>query len=93
MGKIALKSVASAAVLALSLVLSSAAAYAAGLGRLHVFSSLGEPLKAEIEILSLQPSEIDSLAARLASNEAYRQANIDLNGALLGVRFAVERRS
>ncbi len=92
-GKIALKSVASAAALALSLVLSSSAAYAAGLGRLNVFSALGEPLKAEIEILALQPSEVDSLAARLASNVAYKQANIDLNGALLGVKFAVERRS
>ena len=68
-------------------------AWAAGLGKLSVLSTLGQPLKAEIEIVSLQRGEGDTLGARLASGEAFRQANIELNQALLSVKFAVERRT
>ncbi|HEX4797662.1 MAG TPA: FimV/HubP family polar landmark protein [Burkholderiales bacterium] len=63
------------------------------MGKLSVLSALGQPLKAEIEIVSLQRGEGDSLAARLAPGDAFRQANIELNPALLSVKFAVERRS
>ena len=65
----------------------------AGLGKLSVNSALGQPLSAEIEIVSLQPGEEDSLTARFAPSEAYRQAGIEFNSALLGVRFAIERRN
>ncbi len=92
MGKIGGKSIFAAAAVCAGLFLSSVAS-AAGLGRLTVLSALGEPLKAEIEIVSLQSGEGDSLAARLGAVDAFRQANIDLNGALLPVRFAIERRS
>lgn len=64
----------------------------AGLGKLTVSSALGQPLAAEIEIVSLQAGEEDSLAARFAPNEAYRQAGIEFNPALIGVRFSIERR-
>jgi pilus assembly protein FimV len=73
--------------------LFSVSSLAAGLGKLTVLSSLGQPLQAEIEIVSLQPGEVDSISAKLASAEAFRQANIELNGALLGVKFAIERRA
>ena len=65
---------------------------AAGLGRLTVHSALGQPLRAEIEIVSLQPDEASSLSARLASIEAFRQANIEVNSALYSIRFAIEQR-
>ena len=65
----------------------------AGLGKLTVLSALGQPLSAEIEIASLQPGEEDSLVARFATPDAYRQAGIELNPAVLGVRFSIERRS
>src|SRR5262245_65893711 len=68
-------------------------ALAAGLGKLSVLSTLGQPLKAEIEIVSLQRGEGDSLGARLAPSDVFRQANVDLNPALLSVKFAVERRA
>ena len=68
-------------------------AWAAGLGKLSVLSALGQPLKAEIEIVSLQGGEGDLLAARLASTDAFRQANIELNPALLSVKFAIEQRA
>jgi len=67
-------------------------AHAAGLGRLTVQSFLGQPLRAEIEIVSLQAGEEASLEARLASGNAFAQAGIDFNAALNTMRFAVEKR-
>jgi pilus assembly protein FimV len=74
-----------------SLILPSLA-WAAGLGKLSVLSQLGQPLRAEIEIVSLQRGEGDTLGARLAPGELFRQANIDLNPALLSMKFTVQRR-
>jgi pilus assembly protein FimV len=54
---------------------------------------LGQPLNAEVEIVSLQGGEGDTLAARLATGEAFRQANIELTPALLSIKFAVVRKS
>ena len=65
-------------------------ANATGMGRLTVLSALGQPLKAEIELTSPNKDEIDSLVPKLASAEAFRQANIDFNTALLSLRFAIE---
>ena len=65
--------------------------HAAGLGRLQVNSALGQPLRAEIEVVSLQPGEDDSLQARLANIEAFRQAGIELSPALVGVQFKIEK--
>jgi pilus assembly protein FimV len=65
---------------------------AAGLGRLQVFSALGQPLRAEIEVVSLQPGEDDSLQARLATAEAFRQAGIEMTPALIGLSFTIDRR-
>ncbi|MDW8468326.1 MAG: FimV/HubP family polar landmark protein [Burkholderiales bacterium] len=67
-------------------------AHAAGLGRLTVLSSLGQPLEAEIEIVSLQPGEEEGLSARLASPEAFRQAGIEPSPVLFGAQFSIERR-
>jgi pilus assembly protein FimV len=69
------------------------AAHAAGLGRLVVLSSLGQPLNAEIEIVSLQKGEEEGLVARLAPLEAYQQAGVEPSSALVGVRFTIERRA
>ncbi|MEK6243058.1 MAG: pilus assembly protein FimV, partial [Pseudomonadota bacterium] len=67
-------------------------AYSAGLGRLTVNSALGQPLNAEIEIVSLQSGEEDALTARLASLEAFRQAGVELSSALIGLQFAIDKR-
>src|SRR4051812_49868692 len=67
-------------------------AHAAGLGRLTVLSALGQPLLAEIEIVSLQAGEEDALTARLASPESFEQAGIDINPALNSLRINIERR-
>lgn len=68
-------------------------AYAAGLGKLTVLSALGQPLHAEIELTSVSKEETGSLTVKLASTEAFRQANIEFNPALFALRFAVEQRS
>ena len=78
------------AAVASALVFSNA--YAAGLGKLTVLSSLGQPLRAEIELTAVSKDEVGALAAKLASAEAYRQANIDFHPALMSLRFAVEQR-
>ena len=78
------------AAVASALVFSNA--YAAGLGRLTVLSSLGQPLRAEIELTAVSKDEVGALTAKLASAEAYRQANIDFHPALMTLRFAVEQR-
>lgn len=67
-------------------------AYAAGLGKLTVLSALGQPLRAEIELTSVSKDEIGALAAKLASSEAFRQANIDFNASLSTLRFTIEQR-
>lgn len=57
--------------LAVCLAFMPAIGYTAGLGKLNVNSGLGEPLKAEIELLSVTPDELSSLTAAIASEEAY----------------------
>jgi len=68
-------------------------AYAAGLGKLSVSSSLGQPLSAEIELVSLQPGEFEVLVARVASPEAYTDARIEYSPLLRQIRFTVERKA
>src|SRR5688572_1632391 len=65
-------------------------AYAAGLGKMTVLSSLGQPLNAEIELTSVSKDEIGQLKVKLASSEAFRQANIEMHPALFTLRFTVE---
>jgi pilus assembly protein FimV len=68
------------------------AAQAAGLGRLAVHSTLGQPLSAEIELHSVGRNELSTLAARIATPEAYQRANVPYNSALAGARMSVEKR-
>jgi pilus assembly protein FimV len=77
---------------ALALGLSPAVTEAAGLGRLTVRSAIGQPLRADIELVSVGPDEVSSLAARVAPPEAYRNAKVQFNPALLGARATIERR-
>jgi pilus assembly protein FimV len=79
------------AAVASAMVLMSSA-HAAGLGKLTVLSALGQPLRAEIELTSVSQEEAAGLAAKLASPDAFRTANIDFNPALLSLRFNVVQR-
>ena len=79
--------------IAASLVLISASAQAAGLGKLKVFSALGQPFRAEIELVAVSKEESLTLSAKLAPPEAFNQANIEYSSSLLGIKFAVEKRA
>ncbi|MBL0124019.1 MAG: FimV family protein [Betaproteobacteria bacterium] len=62
------------------------------MGKLSINSALGQPLSADIELVSLQPGEFESIAARIASPESYSDAKIEYSPLLRQLRFAVERR-
>jgi pilus assembly protein FimV len=68
-------------------------AHAVGLGKLTILSALGRPLLAEVDLVSVQKDELATLTARLASPEAFTQANVQYSPALVGVRLSIERRA
>ena len=68
-------------------------AHAAGLGKFTVLSSLGQPLSAEIDLVSVQKDELATLTVRIASPDAFQQANMVYSPALIGVRLSIERRA
>ncbi|MBL0140593.1 MAG: FimV family protein [Betaproteobacteria bacterium] len=72
---------------------ASFAAHSAGLGKLTVNSSLGQILAAEIDLVSVQVGELDTLSARVASPESYRDAKIEYSSVLRLLRFSVEKRA
>ena len=74
------------------LVFAPAIAFAADLGRLTVLSGVGEPLRAEIEILSVRPGEAGSLAARIPPPDVFWRANLEPSPLLDQLRTRVERR-
>jgi len=76
---------------ALLIALLPCVAGAAGMGRINVLSTIGQPLMAEIE-LSVSKEELSSLDARLALPDAYQQANLQYNIALTGARVTIEKR-
>ena len=62
---------------------------AASLGKLSVFSSLGEPLNAEIDITPSAPEELDSLSAALASDAIYHDQGVERTATQSAVQFSV----
>ncbi|MDR3324353.1 MAG: pilus assembly protein, partial [Zoogloeaceae bacterium] len=67
------------------------AADAAGLGRITVYSALGQPLRAEIQIAASR-DELSGMTARLATEDAFRQSNVDRYPAIANqLRFSVEK--
>ncbi len=60
--------------------------FTAGLGKLNVDSGLGEPLKAQIDLLSVTPDELSSLTASIASEEAYAVQGIPRLGVHNSIR-------
>ena len=74
-------------------MLASGQLMAAGLGKLSVMSAMGQPLRAEIELLSVQPDEIGTIEAKLASAEAFRQARIERAMGLSDLQITVDKRA
>lgn len=78
-----------ASLLALSIAALPLSSGAAGLGQINVFSGLGQPLRAEIQV-SASAQELQSLSARIASAEAFRRANLSYGGAVSAIRVSVD---
>src|SRR5215472_13602568 len=72
--------------LALLLALPSAA-FALGLGDIHLNSALNSPLDAEIEITDVAPDEVNTLKATLAPREVFSQNGIDYPAYLTSVQL------
>ena len=67
-------------------------AYTAGLGKLTHSSFLGQPFKAEIELVSIEKDEISSLTARLASPEVFHQAGVTYAPYHSSLSVSIEKR-
>lgn len=65
----------------------SVLSYAVGLGGINVVSALGQPLKAEIELVAVSGADKPSLVARLASPDAYKGAGLEYP---FGVKYSFE---
>lgn len=69
----------------------SAMVGAAGLGRLSVRSSLGQPLLAELDLVGVTPEESASLAVRFSSGDV-KSRNAKSGVDLAGLKMSIERR-
>lgn len=76
--------------LGLLLALACGQVFALGLGQIDVKSRPGEPLLAEIPIVSSDPGELEQLRARLASPETFRRIGLQPpQGIVSDLRFSV----
>ncbi|WP_369422225.1 FimV/HubP family polar landmark protein [Leptothrix ochracea] len=64
-----------------------------GLGRLVVQSSLGESLRAEVDVTSITLDEANNLRVRVAPSDAYRVAGIDYNPVLTATSVSLQKRA
>ncbi|MEE8151078.1 MAG: fimbrial protein FimV, partial [Nitrosomonadaceae bacterium] len=72
---------------------SPCAVHAVGLGKLTLNSYLGQPFKAEIDLVAVKKEEIPSLMASLASRDAFRLANVDYVPFLFTFEISIENRA
>lgn len=83
----------SAIALAVLLGLWGPDAAALSLGRITVQSALGEPLRAEVDVLDINPDEAATLDTRIAAPETFKTAGLDFNPALSGLKLTLQRRA
>lgn len=87
----AMKTSIKASLIATAIAMLPFGSHAAGLGSIHVFSGIGQPLRAEVE-LNASSEELQSLSARVAPPEAFKQASLQYTSAMTALRLSVERR-
>jgi pilus assembly protein FimV len=73
------------------LLLLSSNAWALGLGEIRLDSALNAPLRAQIELLSASPEELDNLTVSLASADTFDRYGLDRPFYLQGLEFEVVR--
>lgn len=86
-----LKSIVKALGLIAGLALSGVAC-AMGMGGINVTTALGEPLRAEIELVAVGKTEKSSLSAHLASPDIFKGAGMDYPSGLPTLKFQIETR-
>ena len=77
--------------LLMALLVVSGQAMAAGLGKLSVSSVLGQPLRANIELLSVPQDGLSDISVKLADSDAYAQAHLDHPSWLYDLKLDVEK--
>ncbi len=78
---------------ALALLAASVHAQALELGAIAMRSALGEPLRAEIEVLEIGPEEAATLQAMVASPATFDTVGVKYSPALAGVRVSLQQGS
>ncbi|THF62480.1 FimV/HubP family polar landmark protein [Pseudothauera rhizosphaerae] len=78
-----------ASLIATAIASIPSSAFALGAGPINVRSGLGQPLRAEVP-LSATAQELQTLSAKVASPDAFRQANITYSATLTGLRLSVD---
>lgn len=78
---------------ALALMGTHLSAQALALGAITVNSTLGEPLRAEIEIPQISSEEASSFQASVGTPQAFQAAGVSYNAALAGARVTLHRRA
>ncbi|MDJ0699760.1 MAG: FimV/HubP family polar landmark protein [Woeseiaceae bacterium] len=76
---------------ALVLSIMSSGAWAIGLGDITLDSALNEPLRAEIQLLSATPEELQDLKITLASADTFERYGLDRPAYLQGIQFNIVR--
>jgi pilus assembly protein FimV len=66
-------------------------AWALGLGDIRLSSALNEPLRAEIELLSASPEELNNITVQLASADTFERYGIDRPLFLTRLQFTVTK--
>ncbi|NCN71190.1 MAG: fimbrial protein FimV [Betaproteobacteria bacterium] len=77
---------------AVVLGLGATNANALSLGRVNVQSALGDPLRAEIEILDINADEASSLVTKVATPDAFKAAGLDYNVVMTNLQTTLQRR-
>src|ERR1700691_2574551 len=72
------------------LLLCPPAAFALGLGDIHLQSSLNAPLNAEIELVGATPEDLASLHAAVANHDTFTRYGLDFPGFLGGISMRPE---
>ncbi|MGC1388356.1 MAG: hypothetical protein WA807_10140, partial [Steroidobacteraceae bacterium] len=62
---------------------------ALGLGEIHLYSALNEPMNAEIDLIAATPDELSALHATLAGRDAFTRYGIDHPPFLSSLAFKV----
>jgi pilus assembly protein FimV len=74
-------------------ILQPASVHAASLGSLTVQSGRNEPLRAEIQVVAVNPAEAESLTAQLASRQSHEQARVPYTAGTSAIVLTLEPRS